>query len=173
MKVSAFGAMAQNRVVGRGNDLPWNLPEDLRRFKQMTSGHPVIMGRKTYESILKSFGGKPLPNRENLVITRRKGYSAPGCFVFKSVEAALEWCRRGEAEGRPGFEEAFVIGGGEIWSSCWGLIERIYLTVIHRDFEGDAYFPEFDWNAFEVTFQEEHRGPGDPLPFTYYTLDRR
>lgn len=170
MKVSAFGAMAQNRVVGKGNDLPWNLPADLKRFKQMTSGHPVIMGRKTCESILQSFGGKPLPNRDNLVVTRRTDFHPPGFLIFQSVEAALEWCRQREVEGRKGFEEAFVIGGGEIWRSCWSLIERVYLTIIHRDFDGDAYFPEFDWNEFTVSFREDHQ---EPMPFTYYTLDRR
>jgi dihydrofolate reductase len=165
MKISAFGAMARNRVVGRANQLPWSLPADLKRFKRMTSGHPVIMGRKTYESM-----GKPLPNRDNLVVTRRAGFSAPGCHVFSSVEDALDWCRKREAEGRAGFEEAFVIGGGEIWSSCWGLIERVYLTIIHQDFDGDAWFPEFDWSEFRISFQEDH---SDPMPFTYYTLDRK
>jgi len=165
MKISAFGAMAQNRVVGRGNALPWDLPADLKRFKQMTSGHPVIMGRKTYDSM-----GRPLPNRDNLIVTRQPGYSVPGCQVFSSVEQALEWCRKGERDGRPGFEEVFVIGGGEIWASCWSLIERVYLTIIHRDFDGDAYFPAFDWQKFRVSFQEDH---SDPMPFTYYTLDRK
>jgi dihydrofolate reductase len=164
VKISAFGAMAQNRVVGRANALPWDLPADLKRFKQMTSGHPVIMGRKTWESL-----GKPLPNRDNLVVTRRKEFSAAGARVFSSVEAALDWCRAEERQGKKGFEEVFVIGGGEIWSACWHLIERVYLTVIHRDFEGDAWFPEFDWNAFQVSFREDH---SDPMPFTYYTLDR-
>jgi dihydrofolate reductase len=165
MRISAFGAMARNRVVGRANQLPWNLPADLKRFKQMTSGHPVIMGRKTYESM-----GRPLPNRENLVVTRKKDFQAPGCLLFPSVDEALAWCRKGESEGRKGFEEVFVIGGGEIWSSCWEKLERLYLTIIHQDFDGDAYFPEFDWKAFQVTFQEDH---SEPLPFTYYTLDRK
>ena len=164
MIISAFGAMAQNRVIGKNNDLPWNLPADLQRFKRMTMGHPVIMGRRTYESM-----GKPLPHRDNLIVTRQKDYVAPGCLSFQTVEDALDWCRLGESQGRSGFHEVFVIGGGEIWQASWHLLSRLYLTIIHRDFEGDAFFPEFDWKEWRETFREDHF---DPMPYTYYTLER-
>ena len=164
MIVSAFGAMAQNRVIGKNNDLAWDLPADLQRFKRMTSGHPVIMGRKTYESM-----GRPLPNRDNLIVTRQSDYTVEGAFVFTTVEAALDWCRAGEASRKKGFEEVFVIGGGEIWKASWHLLDRLYLTIIHRDFEGDAFFPEFDWSEWRESFREDHTAP---MPFTYYTLER-
>lgn len=164
MVISAFGAMAKNRVIGKNNQLAWDLPEDLKRFKKMTSGHPVIMGRKTYESM-----GKPLPNRENLIITRQKNFSAPGALVFQSVESALDWCREGASENRKGFDEIFVIGGEEIWKASWNLLDRLYLTIIHQDFSGDAFFPEFDWREWREVFREEH---WSPMHFTYYTLER-
>jgi dihydrofolate reductase len=164
MIVSAFGAMSQNRVIGKNNDLPWDLPADLKRFKDMTTGHPIIMGRRTYESM-----GRVLPNRDNLIVTRQENYHVEGAFVFSSVEKALEWCRQGEVSKKPGFEEIFVIGGGEIWKSCWHLLDRLYLTIIHQNFEGDAFFPEFDREEWREIFREDH---AQPMPFTYSTLDR-
>ena len=164
MIISAFGAMAKNRVIGKGNALAWDLPEDLRRFKKMTSGHPVIMGRRTYESM-----GRPLPNRDNLIVTRQPNYQVAGALVFPSVESALQWCRDGERQGRKGFDETFIIGGAEIWAASWQLLDRLYLTVIHRDFDGDAYFPEFDLKQWREVFREDHF---DPMPYTYYTLER-
>ncbi len=166
MKISVMAAMAQNRVIGKNNQLPWSLPADLKRFKTMTMGHPCIMGRKTFESM-----GRPLPKRDNLIISRQKNYTAAGAFVFHSVEEALAWCRARESQ--PGFEEVFLIGGAEIWNLGWSQVDRIYLTVIHRDVEGDTFFPEFRWDDFNETFREEHRDVSDELPFTYLTLERK
>lgn len=162
MKIAAVAAMAENRVIGKDNQLPWHLPEDLKRFKQVTLGHPVIMGRKTFDSM-----GKPLPKRVNLVITRQEGHMIDGAQVFNSLDRAIEWCRSKIATQD---EEIFVIGGAELWRAAWPELDRIYLTVIHKEFEGDTYFPEFDWNDWEVTFKENH---SDPIPYTFYTLDRK
>jgi len=122
--------MASNRVIGKNNALPWHLPADLKRFKALTTGHPVVMGRKTYESI-----GKPLPNRRNLVITRNAHYAAPGCEVVHSLDAALAACR--------GAPEIFIIGGAELYRESLPRAQRLEFTEIHADFEGDAVFPGF------------------------------
>lgn len=150
--------MAQNRVIGRANKLPWHLPRDLKRFKDLTVGHPVIMGRKTYESV-----GMPLPKRENIVVSRQPGYAAPGVRVVATVDEALKLC-----EGKT--DEAFIIGGGELWRASWDKIDRIYLTVIHQDFEGDAFFPEFDMQAYK---EIEHEDFTDPMPYSFITLERK
>lgn len=156
MKVSLIGAMAENRVVGRENQMPWHLPEDLKRFRKITTGHPIIMGRKTFESI-----GRPLPNRENVVITRQKDYAPAGVTVVSSLDEAISRC-----EGKT--EEVFVIGGGEIWSLALDRADRIYLTLIHKRIDGDAYFPEFDGNRFKVVEQERHEGE---MPYSFITFD--
>ena len=158
MRVSAVACMSQNRVIGRDNKLPWHLPRDLKRFRDLTAGHPVIMGRKTYESI-----GAPLPKRQNIVVSRQAGYIAAGVEVVKTVEEALKLC-----EGKT--DEAFIVGGAELWRASWPLIDRIYLTIIHRDFEGDAFFPDFDMKAYRETEREEFT---DPMPFTFITLERQ
>lgn len=129
--ISLIVAIAQNRVIGKDNRLPWRLPADLAYFKQTTMGHPVVMGRKTHESI-----GKPLPGRRNIVLTRDPDFRAEGCEIYHSVEAALAEARSGE--GR----EFFIIGGDSVYSAFFPFADRLYLTLIHKDFEGDAFFPE-------------------------------
>ncbi|MBU6375851.1 MAG: dihydrofolate reductase [Bdellovibrionales bacterium] len=156
--------MARNRVIGKDNALAWDLPEDLRRFKKMTSGHPVIMGRRTYESM-----GRPLPNRDNLIVSRQNQYRVDGAQVFPTVESAIQWCQEREALGQKGFDEIFIIGGAEIWSASWHLLDRLYLTIIHKDFEGDAYFPSFDPKQWREVFREDHL---EPMPYSYYTFER-
>jgi dihydrofolate reductase len=148
-----IAAVASNGTVGRGNRLPWRLPEDLRRFKQLTLGHAVIMGRKTFESILAATG-KPLPGRENIVITRSHDWSGPGCRSVHSLEAALR--------AVPDGQDAFVIGGGEIYALALPLARRLYLTEIEQAFEGDAFFPEFDRSRWREVARERrvHEGPG-------------
>ena len=136
-RVSLIAAVASNGVIGSDNALPWRLPEDLKRFKALTLGHPVIMGRKTYESI-----GRPLPGRRNIVISRTAGYAAEGCEVAGSFGAALAACRTGS-------DEIFVIGGAQIYAEALPLARRLYLTEIRRDYEGDAHFPALsrrEWN---------------------------
>jgi len=169
-KISLIAAMSQNRVIGVGNRLPWNLPEDLKRFRTLTSGHVIVMGRKTYDSI-----GKPLPNRENRVITRQENYSLNGARVFATLEDALTAPIQNIPAG-PGkdapvlkFDEIFVIGGGEIYKQALPLADRIYLTVIDQDFEGDAFFPDFSGLKFvEVASEKRY----EPLPYRFLTLER-
>jgi len=136
-------AVAKNSVIGAGGKLPWRLPEDLKHFKKLTLGHPVIMGRRTWESL-----GRPLPGRENIVITRRAGYEATGASVASSVEAAIAFCI-----GEPA---AFVIGGAEIYAAALPIADGLVLTEIDRDYAGDTYFPAWDRKAWRVTQKETH-----------------
>lgn len=145
--------MAANRLIGRNNALPWHLPADLKRFKALTTGHPVVMGRKTYESI-----GKPLPGRRNLVISRNAGYSAPGCEVIHSLDAALAACR--------GATEIFIIGGAELYRESLARADRLELTEIRAEFEGDATFPEFSLAQWRETGREIHSEEAG-VPFRY------
>jgi dihydrofolate reductase len=134
-RLSFIVAMAKNRVIGRDNALPWKLPEDLRHFKATTLGHPIVMGRKTWESI-----GRPLPGRQNIVVTRNRGFQAPGAVVVHSLDEAL-------AAATPA-EEVFLIGGAQLYVDALPRADRIHLTEIDREFEGDAYFPllpAFQW----------------------------
>jgi dihydrofolate reductase len=142
--LSLIVAMSENRVIGVENRLPWHIPEDLKRFKQITSGHPILMGRKTFESI-----GKPLPGRTNVVISRNRDYRVEGVVTCFSLEEALQWAAKA-----PGSDEIFVIGGGEIFRQALPIADRIYLTEVEWPFEGDAHFPDFDETAFQEARQE-------------------
>ena len=133
-------AMARNRVIGRDNALPWRLPADLAHFKKVTMGHPIVMGRRTYESI-----GKPLPGRKNIVVTRNRAFQAPGCTVVQSLEDA--WKAAGDAE------EVCVIGGTSLFEEALPIADVIHLTQVEAVVEGDTYFPEFDrsqWREKEI-----------------------
>ena len=152
-RVSIIAALARNRAIGRDNAMPWRLPEDLKRFKRLTMGHAVIMGRKTLESI-----GAPLPGRNNIVITRSGDWSRSGCLPVHSLEAAL--AAAGESE------EAFVIGGAQIYALAMPLAQRLYMTEIERDFEGDAFFPELDRSRWREVSRERH-ACGGPEAFEY------
>jgi len=156
MTVSFIAAMSQNRVIGRDQGLPWHLPEDLKRFRAITKGHPVIMGRKTFDSI-----GKPLPARENIVITRQK-ISIPGVKIVSNIDQALEFFEKTD-------EEVFILGGGQIFSEALSRADRIYLTLIERDFDGDVLFPEVNWAQFKKTFEEAHT---EPMPYRFINYDR-
>jgi dihydrofolate reductase len=158
MLVSFIVAMAKNRVIGANNALPWRLPEDLKRFKALTMGHPIIMGRKTYESI-----GRPLPGRRNIVVTRNTSFALEGCTVVNSPSAALAACANDD--------EAFVIGGAELYRALMGSADRIYLTEIDQVIEGDAWFPEFDRARWRETAREPSPA-GAPLPFAFVTYER-
>ncbi|RZK67063.1 MAG: dihydrofolate reductase, partial [Pedobacter sp.] len=133
MMVSMVVAIAENNAIGKDNELLWHLPTDLKHFKAITNGHTIIMGRKTFESIK-----KPLPNRRNIVITRNEDLHIAGAEVVNSVEGALKLA---EGDG-----EVYIVGGAEIYRMAMNLTDRIYLTVVHQSFEGDAYFPEIDKN---------------------------
>ncbi|HBS42349.1 MAG TPA: type 3 dihydrofolate reductase [Oceanospirillales bacterium] len=159
MKLALIVAVAQNRVIGRDNKLPWYLPNDLKYFKQTTLGKPVIMGRKTYESI-----GKPLPGRTNIVITRQAGYQPEGVKVVGTVEDAIK-----VAESVcliDGQDEAMVMGGAEIYGLTLPHCERLYLTEVHADVEGDAWFPEYEKSEWKEVTREDFKAEG-PNPFDY------
>jgi dihydrofolate reductase len=165
MDVSLVAALSSNRVIGRDNALPWKLSEDLRRFKALTLGHPVVMGRKTYESIIASLG-KPLPGRENIVVTRSARYEAPGCRVAHSLDEALE-----AARAAPGGDLCCVIGGEEIFRLALPLADRMELTEIHRDYEGDAWFPPWRHEEWQETAREPRESGG--LRYDFVTYQRR
>ena len=137
--ISAIVAMAENRVIGLDNQLPWHLPADLKHFKQVTSGHTVLMGRKTFESI-----GKPLPNRRTVMLTRNPDFKAEGGEVVHDVETALS------------LDDLFIIGGANVYELFWPHIQRLYLTLVHGDVEGDAHFPALDLKAWRLVSQENH-----------------
>ncbi len=167
MILSSIAAMAQNRVIGKENKLPWNLPEDMRYFREKTQGHVMIMGRKTFESF-----PKPLPNRFHIVITRQEGYnfSDPMVQVVNNLHTAIELAHMLTSKYKAKFgDEAFIVGGGEIYKQSMDVIDRLYLTVIEKDFEGDAQFPEFPEEDFNLTYQEKHT---EPLPFSFRTYER-
>lgn len=163
MYISLIVAAAQNGVIGRDNQLIWRLPDDLKQFKHLTTGHPIIMGRKTFDSI-----GKPLPNRTSIVITRSKEWSLEGVLVVNSVEEAVE------AAQKTGTEEAFVIGGAEIYRLTLPIADKIYLTEVQADFEGDACFSIPDAENWQEKSRLHH--PSDEkhaIPFDFVELVRK
>lgn len=161
MVISIIAALAKNRVIGKDNKLPWNLPADLRRFKELTLGKPIIMGQRTFESI-----GKVLPGRTNIVLTRDKSFLAPGCILAYSIEEALK------AAGD--VEEVMVIGGANVFSQFLPLTNRMYLTLIDEDFEGDAFFPEFELSDWQETERIENQPDKEnSYRYTFLTLERK
>lgn len=160
MRISLVVAMDRKGVIGAGGKLPWHLPADLRRFKQITMGKPILMGRRTHESI-----GRPLPGRENIVITRDRGYRAPGCTVLHDVESALAHCRDAE--------EIMVIGGAELYRQLLPRADRIYLTEVQAEVSGDTHFPEWkrgEWR--EIAREEVRADESNRYPFALLVLDR-
>lgn len=151
--------MAKNRVIGKDGKLPWHLSADLKRFKQLTMGHHIVMGRKTWESI-----GRLLPGRQHVIITRQTGYSVPGAKVVDSIEAALAASRDDD--------EVFIIGGGEIYALALPRTDRILLTEIDRDFDGDAWFPELPEGVWKETDRLSARDEASGLDYSYVTLER-
>lgn len=133
--------MAKNRVIGANGAIPWRLPNELKRFKSVTMGHHVIMGRKTYQSI-----GRLLPGRTTVIVTRQAGYRVPGALIAHSLDAAIAACK--------GDDEAFVIGGGELYRSALSLADRIYLTTVDAEPAGDTYMPDFDPANWRVTSEQ-------------------
>lgn len=159
--ISLIAALTPDYVIGQGNALPWRIPADLRHFKQTTLGKPVIMGRRNYLSI-----GRPLPDRQNIVVTRQLGFHAPGCEVAGDLEEALQ-----AAGGAP---EIMIIGGAEIYRAFLPRADRLYLTWVETRIPGDTWFPEFHPEHWTVT-AEHHQRAGDdtPYPLHFQTLDRR
>jgi len=152
-------AIAKNGVIGSSNDLPWYLPEDLKHFKKITSGKTVLMGRKTYDSIVKRLG-KPLPQRVNVVVTRQENFPVPpGVLVFHSIDQALDVLKD---------TEVYVIGGAQIFSETIGRAEKMYVTHVHKEYQGDVYFPKIDWNQWEKIEEEPH----DEYTFATYIIKK-
>jgi len=156
MIISIIAAMDENRIIGRGNRLPWHLPVDLRRFRMLTLGHPIIMGRKTYESI-----GKPLDGRKNIVVTRQAAYCAKGCIIVHDLPSAFEAC--GDVE------EAFVLGGETLFRDVLPLADKVYLTVVRTRVEGDVRFPAIPGELELVSRQEAQ----DVYPLEFLLYERR
>lgn len=160
MIVSMIAALARNGVIGRDNGLPWRLPSDLKRFKSITMGKPIIMGRRTHESI-----GRPLPGRHNIVVTRKKGYRSSGCTIVHSLDEALE--------SAAGSEEVMVIGGAELYEQFLPRAGRLYLTLIDQEFEGDTYFPDFDRSQWvEVLSEAVAPAEQDPISYRFVIWER-
>ncbi|RZL47833.1 MAG: dihydrofolate reductase [Pedobacter sp.] len=159
-QISIVVAISENNAIGKNNQLLWHLPADLKHFKEITSGHPIIMGRKTYDSI-----GRALPNRRNIVITRTTSLSIPNVEVVNTLEDALSRC---ENEN-----EVFVIGGAEIYKHALSLSNRIYLTTVHHSYEADTFFPELNKDEWKEVASEYH--PSDEknsVAYTFSTLER-
>lgn len=153
--ISLIAAMSSNHVIGIRNTLPWRLPADLQHFKKLTLGYPIIMGRKTFESI-----GRPLPGRINIIVSRNN-YAAPEeCKVTRSLESAIELCAD--------YDEAFFIGGAELYQQALAYAERLYLTEIHTEIEGDAWFPEFSKDEWIETAREPHNDAEYQYSFVTY-----
>ena len=158
--LSIIVALAKkNRVIGKNNKLPWYIPEDLKHFKDVTNGHPVIMGRKTYESI-----GRPLPNRTNIVVTRNKNYKAPGCLIASSLTNSIKLAKQKDKD------EIFIIGGGQIFEEVIMIADKLYLTLVEGDFDGDVYFPEYQSLFTKVISQSKHQSHG--YKYTFLTLSK-
>jgi dihydrofolate reductase len=163
--LSLVAALARNRVIGKDGQLPWRLPNDLRRFKELTLGHAVIMGRKTYDSIVQSLG-RPLPGRDNIVLTRSAGFQCDGCIPVVSVDDAL----REAHQRRPG-AEVFVIGGAEIYRLTLPRATRLYMTELDDDFDGDTFFPGYDASQWREEARE--RSADGALNYSFVTYVRR
>ena len=164
MKIILIAATAKNRVIGRDNQLIWNLPSDLRRFKNLTTGHFLLMGRKTYESI-----GRPLPNRTHLIISRNPDFQAPeGHYSFQKIEDAIIFCNK------TGVEKLFIIGGGQIYQETISLCDQLEITEVNAEPEGDTYFPEIDSKIWKEADREDF--PADDkneYPFSFVTYEKR
>lgn len=154
--LSLIVAVDENNLIGNKNQLPWHLPADLKYFKALTTGHPIIMGRKTFESI-----GKPLPNRRNIIITRNKSFAAEGCDVFFDLTDAIKSCNNNQ--------ECFVIGGSELFKMALPIANRLYLTKIHHLFEGDTHFPAIKNADWKLTSEEKHN-PDEKNKYSYSFL---
>ncbi|QSS98297.1 dihydrofolate reductase [Psychroflexus sp. ALD_RP9] len=161
MKLISIAAIAENNTIGKNNDLVWHLPDDFKRFKSLTSGHYIILGRKTFESF-----PKPLPHRTHVIITRQEHYQAPGHLVVSGLNEAIAAIPKNE-------NKAFVIGGGEIYKQAMSRVDQLEITHVHTTVEGDAFFPEIDqkqWKVIEETYHpkdERHQ-----YDFTYKTYVR-
>ncbi len=157
-RISAIAAISENRVLGNKGKIPWHIPEDMKRFRRVTRGHPVIMGRKTYESI-----GKPLSDRLNIIVTRQEEYHPAGVEIMPDVNKAIDYAQMHEDE------EVFIIGGGQVYAAALPRTERLYLTVVKAEFAGDTYFPEYTEFSKEIgrTYSSD-----DKYEYVFLTLEK-
>ncbi|WP_099362819.1 dihydrofolate reductase [Fredinandcohnia onubensis] len=159
--ISLLVAMDRNQLIGKDNDLPWRLPADLAYFKRVTMGHPIIMGRKTFDSI-----GRPLPGRENIIVTRDTSYEAEGCKVIHSIEEIVSMNQQTD-------QELFVIGGAEIFKEILPHSDRLYITEINEEFKGDTYFPTFDKSKWKVISEEQGiKDEKNPYDYTFLVYEK-
>ena len=166
IRLALMVAVAENEVIGRDNGLPWHLPEDLRYFRRITMGKPIVMGRKTFESI-----GRPLPGRTNIVVSRNNTFTPPGVSTVTSVEEALVMARRVAAAD--GQDEAVIIGGAQIYKLALPQVDRLYITRVHASVAGDAWLPAIDWSLWRETSRERHGASGDnPYAYSFVVYDR-
>lgn len=163
--ISMIAALGKNRVLGKDNRLLWHIPNDLKRFRDITKGHPCIMGRKTFDSIV-SILGKPLPNRTNIVITRDSAWAHDGVFPVSSMEEAIEL-----AKLKPGNDEIFIIGGGQVYALGLPYTDKLYLTLIDEEKEGDSFFSEYESHFPKKVFEEQHEEAG--VHYTWIDLERK
>ena len=161
MRITIIAAMDRNRLIGDGDRLPWRLPADLRRFKALTMGKPIVMGRRTFESI-----GRALPGRRNIVLSRNPHYrGVPGCEVVAGLDEALRACEDAD--------ELMLIGGAELYAQALPLAQRMHLTLLHARFEGDAWFPDYDPRQWRETFRADHEADANsPCAFSFVDLER-
>lgn len=160
MRKSLIVAMTEDRVIGRAGGLPWRLSSDLKRFKRLTMGHTIIMGRKTYESI-----GRLLPGRKTVIISRNPQFAIDGATVATSVDDAFS-----QAEGS---DEAFIVGGAAIYAAALPIVERLYVTLVKKESEGDTFFPQFEWSDWRLVEEEQiPAGDRDEYPTTFRIYDR-
>jgi dihydrofolate reductase len=160
--ISIIVAIAENLAIGKNNDLLWHIPDDLKRFKQITRGHAVVMGKRTFESLPR----RPLPDRRNIVITDVAGELIPGCEMAYSINDAMALCNPDE--------ESFIIGGASVYRQFLPLAGRLYLTRVHQSFEGDVFFPEMDESQWKLISAEHHPDdPANPFSYTYEVYERR
>ena len=159
MIISFVAAMSKNRVIGKNNKIPWSMPADVRHMRKMIEGKPLIMGRKTHESI-----GRPLPDRKNIILTRDKSYRQEGCQTATSIEEAIQLCRNAS--------EAMIIGGEQVFTMFLPLAKRMYLTLIDADFEGDAFFPEYNSDDWVIVSEESQVNDEDGLKYSFVNLEK-
>ena len=161
MLISIVAAMDRNRLIGDGDRLPWRLAADMRRFRALTMGNPIIMGRRTHESIAKA-----LPGRRNIVLSRDHDYRAPGCEVVADLQGALRICNEGDTP--------MIIGGAQVYAEALARTHRLYLTLLDGSFTGDTWFPEYDHGQWREEFREDHENDADsPCAFSFVNLEKR
>jgi len=163
MKISAIVAIAKNNIMGKDNNIPWYLPADLKYFKKVTLGHPILMGRKTYLSI-----GRPLPKRTNIILTRNPFFIAANCLVVHSIQEGLEIAQEENAN------EVFIIGGSQIYESSMDYWDRLYLTTVDAEVEGDIIFPELDFSEWQLVSEVKHKADDkNEYDYTFKVFDRK